>query len=67
VIDELGCLPLRREEANLLFQTVAKLFECGSIIITSNRAFSDWASALAYGATSAALLDRLLHHDHIRR
>lgn len=66
VIDELGYLPFGREEANLLFQVIAKRYERGSIIITSNLAFSDWASALADDATlTAALLDRLLHHGHI--
>ena len=45
---------------------IAKRYERGSIIITSNLAFSDWAGALADDATlTAALLDRLLHHGHI--
>ena len=66
VIDELGYLPFGREEANLLFQVVAKRYERGSIIITSNLAFSDWATTLADDSTlTAALLDRLLHHGHI--
>lgn len=66
VIDELGYLPFGRDEASLLFQVIAKRYERGSIIVTSNLAFSDWASALADDATlTAALLDRLLHHAHI--
>lgn len=66
VIDELGYLPFGRAEANLLFQVIAKRYERGSIIITSNLSFSDWAGALADDATlTAALLDRLLHHGHI--
>jgi DNA replication protein DnaC len=66
LIDELGYLPFGREEASLLFQIVAKRYESGSIIITSNLAFSDWATALADDSTlTAALLDRLLHHGHI--
>lgn len=66
VIDELGYLPFGREEANLLFQVIAKRYERGSIIITSNLAFSDWANTLAGDTTlTAALLDRLLHHGHI--
>jgi DNA replication protein DnaC len=66
VIDELGYLPFGRDEANLLFQVIAKRYERGSIIITSNLSFSDWATALADDATlTAALLDRLLHHGHI--
>ena len=46
VIDEPGYLPFAREEANLLFQVVAKRYERGSIIITSNLAFSGWANTL---------------------
>ncbi len=66
VIDELGYLPFGRQEANLLFQVIAKRYERGSIIITSNLAFSSWATTLADDATlTAALLDRLLHHGHI--
>lgn len=66
VIDELGYLPFGRDEASLLFQVIAKRYERGSVIVTSNLAFSDWASALADDATlTAALLDRLLHHAHI--
>lgn len=66
VIDELGYLPFGRNEANLLFQVIAKRYERGSLIITSNLAFSHWATTLADDATlTAALLDRLLHHGHI--
>ena len=55
-----------REEANLFFNVIAKRYEHGSVIVTSNLPFSQWASAF-YGDTTltAALLDRLLHHAHI--
>jgi DNA replication protein DnaC len=66
IIDELGYLPFGRAEANLFFQVVAKRYERGSVIVTSNLAFDHWADALAGDATlTAALLDRLLHHAHI--
>lgn len=66
VIDEIGYLPFGREEANLLFNVVAKRYERGSMILTSNLPFTQWASAFADDATlTAALLDRLLHHAHI--
>jgi DNA replication protein DnaC len=41
VFDQLGYLPFGREEANLLFQVIAKRYERGSIRLTSNLAFSD--------------------------
>jgi DNA replication protein DnaC len=66
VIDELGYLPFGREEANLFFHVIAKRYERGSTIVTSNLAFAHWATTLADDATlTAALLDRLLHHAHI--
>jgi DNA replication protein DnaC len=66
VIDELGYLPFGREEANLFFHVIAKRYERASTIVTSNLAFTQWATALADDATlTAALLDRLLHHAHI--
>jgi DNA replication protein DnaC len=66
IIDELGYLPFGRQEANLLFQVIAKRYERGSIILTSNLPFDQWHLALADDSTlCAALLDRLLHHAHI--
>lgn len=66
IIDELGYLPFKREQANLLFQVIAKRYEKGSIIMTSNLPFGQWHTALADDATlTAALLDRLLHHSTI--
>ena len=66
VVDELGYLPFGRAEANLFFNVVAKRYERGSMILTSNLPFTQWASALADDQTlTAALLDRLLHHAHI--
>jgi DNA replication protein DnaC len=66
VIDEIGYLPFGREEANLFFNVVAKRYERGSIVLTSNLPFTQWASAFAGDQTlTAAMLDRLLHHAHI--
>ena len=66
IIDEIGYLPFGREEANLFFNVIAKRYEHGSVIVTSNLPFSQWASAFDGDTTlAAALLDRLLHHAHI--
>ena len=66
VIDEIGYLPFGREEANLFFNVVAKRYERGAIVLTSNLPFTQWASAFADDQTlTAAMLDRLLHHAHI--
>jgi DNA replication protein DnaC len=66
VVDEIGYLPFGRDEANLFFNVVAKRYERGSMILTSNLSFAQWASAFADDQTlTAAMLDRLLHHAHI--
>ena len=66
VIDEIGYLPFGRAEANLFFNVIAKRYENGSVIVTSNLPFSQWSTAFADDQTlTAALLDRLLHHAHI--
>ena len=66
ILDELGYLPFGRDEANLFFNVVARRYEHGSMILTSNLPFTQWADTLADDQTlTAAMLDRLLHHAHI--
>lgn len=66
IIDEFGYLPLKQEQANMLFQVIAKRYEKGSIILTSNLPFGQWHNSLAQdSALTAAILDRLLHHSTI--
>ncbi|MEX9569346.1 IS21-like element helper ATPase IstB [Providencia vermicola] len=66
IIDEIGYLPFGREEANLFFNVIAKRYEYGSVILTSNLSFGQWPSAFADDATlTAAMLDCLLHHSHV--
>lgn len=66
VIDEIGCLPLGRDEANLFVNIVAKRYERGSLMLTSNLPFTQRAGTFADDQTlTAAMLDRLLHHAHI--
>jgi len=62
IIDEVGYLPVSKEGANFLFQVVAKRYETGSIILTSNKSFADWGDVLGDKIIASAVLDRLLHH-----
>ena len=66
IIDEVGYLPLLGNQANLFFQVIAKRYEHGSIILTSNLSFGEWDNTFAgNSALTAAMLDRLLHHAHV--
>jgi DNA replication protein DnaC len=63
LIDELGYLPVDRLGAELLFQVLGERYEKGSTIITTNRAYKDWAQTFANDATlTSAVLDRVVHH-----
>ena len=66
IIDEVGYLPLQRNQANLFFQVIAKRYESGSVILTSNLSFGEWDTTFAGNtALTAAMLDRLMHHAHL--
>jgi DNA replication protein DnaC len=47
VLDEVGYLPLSREEANMVFQLVSRRYEKGSIILSSNKSFSEWGQVFS--------------------
>jgi DNA replication protein DnaC len=64
LIDELGYLPFERRSAHLLFQLVAKRYERGSLLITTNQAVTQWGQVFGDDVLAAAILDRLLHHSH---
>ena len=65
VIDELGYLPIDRLGADMLFQVISGRYERGSVILTSNRAFKDWASVFNDATVAAAVIDRLAHHSEV--
>ncbi|QDR81803.1 IS21 family transposase ISChy4 [Sporomusa termitida] len=65
IIDEVGYAQLDREAAELMFQLICSRYEKGSIILTSNKFFSDWGELMSDTVIATALLDRLLHHAHV--
>jgi len=63
LLDELGYLPIDKRGADLMFQVVAARYECGSIVITTNRIFREWGKIFDVDNTLAtAIIDRLMHH-----
>jgi DNA replication protein DnaC len=64
IIDELGYLSLSKQTAKLFFQLVAKRYESGSIIVTTNKPFDQWGEIFNDDIVAGAILDRLLHHSY---
>ena len=63
LVDELGYLPIDKTGADLLFQVISQRYEHGSIILTTNRIYKEWAEIFNQDSTlTSAVLDRLLHH-----
>lgn len=62
IIDELGYLPLKPVYANLFFQVINQCYEYRSLLITSNKLFTEWGAYFGNQTMATAILDRLLHH-----
>jgi len=65
VVDEVGYLPIDSREAYLFFQFITWRYERGSIVITSNKSFSEWQELFGDPVIASAMLDRLLHHCRV--
>jgi len=65
IIDEVGYMPINKEQANLLFQLMSMRYEKGSIILTSNYNFDEWNRVFDDTVVASAIIDRLIHHAHI--
>lgn len=66
IVDEIGYLPLKKDQSDLFFQVIAKRYEHGSVILTSNLSFGDWEDTFdGNAALTSAMLDRILHHAHV--
>jgi DNA replication protein DnaC len=65
LIDEFGYVQQSREEMEVLFTVLAHRYERGSVLLTSNLVFSDWERIFKDPMTTAAAIDRLVHHSVI--
>lgn len=65
IIDDIGYVQQDREEMEVLFILLAEFYERGSLMITSNLPFSKWERIFKDPMTTAAAIDRLVHHSII--
>jgi DNA replication protein DnaC len=65
ILDDIGYVQYSREEMEVLFALLAERYERGSVVLTSNLAFSGWESIFKDPMTTAAAIDRLVHHSVI--
>ena len=65
ILDDLGYVQQSREEMEVLFTFLAERYERKSLIITSNLVFSEWDQIFKNPMTTAAAVDRLVHHSVI--
>lgn len=65
VIDDISYIPQDREETDVLFLLLSERYEQRSVVITSNAPFSEWDKIFKDPMTTAAAIDRLVHHSCI--
>ncbi len=65
MIDDIGYVQQSREEMEVLFTLLAERYERGTVMLTSNLAFSKWEVIFKDPMTTAAAIDRLVHHSVI--
>ena len=64
VLDDFGLQTLSPQAVQDLYEIITERYERGSVIITSNRAFDEWAEVFNNDLLASAALDRLTHHTH---
>lgn len=65
IVDDLGYVQQGREEMEVLFLLLAERYERGSVLLSSNLPFSGWEAIFKDPMTTAAAIDRLVHHSVI--
>lgn len=65
IVDDLGYVQQSRDEMEVLFTLLAERYERGSVLLTSNLPFSKWDQIFKDPMTTAAAIDRLVHHSVI--
>ena len=64
-VDEVGYLAYGDRHADLLFEVVSRRYEDKSLLLTTNRPFSEWSQVFPNAACVVSLIDRIIHHAEI--
>lgn len=65
ILDDIGYVQQSREEMEVLFTFLAERYERKSVMVTSNLVFSQWDRIFKDPMTTAAAIDRMVHHSII--
>jgi len=65
IVDDIGYVQHNRDEMEVLFTLLAHRYEHRSVLLTSNLVFSQWEKIFKDPMTTAAAIDRLVHHSII--
>ena len=65
ILDDIGYVKKSANESQVLFELIAHRYERGSLLITTNQAFSEWDSIFGDNMMTVAAIDRLVHHADI--
>jgi len=65
IVDDIGYIKKTESESSVLFEFIAHRYESGSLIITSNQAFSQWDQIFPDNMMTVAAIDRLIHHASV--
>jgi DNA replication protein DnaC len=67
ILDDIGYVKKNDSESQVLFELIAYRYERGSLLITSNQAFSEWDNIFGDSMMTVAAIDRLVHHADIHQ
>jgi len=65
IIDELGYLPINKQGMYNMFQFINAMYEYRSLIITTNKEFTNWGEFFFDDNVAVPIVDRIIHHSHI--